>query len=149
MNPTMTSKSISRHRVAQPMSAARFDALYTVQPADESGGLLEIARRIYGSADRWPTIYEANRQIIGTNPNIVRSGQQLLLTGLVSGMSVPGLAGIYVVEPDDLREGLAGIARRYYGDAGYSDVLYRINRGVIGEDPQRLQPGQQLLLLAP
>ncbi|HYP03581.1 MAG TPA: hypothetical protein VER57_03425, partial [Cyanobium sp.] len=88
------------------------EALYTVQPDDERGGLMLIAHRIYGNPERWTRIYEANRHIIGANPNIVRAGQQLALPGLISDVDVPGLARLYTVEPGDLRDGLAGIARR-------------------------------------
>lgn len=125
------------------------EALYTVQPDDEGGGLTQIARRIYGAPDRWTTIYETNQHIIGANPNIIRAGQQLVLTGLVGGIPVPGLAFVYIVQPADLPEGLAGIARRHLGKAEHWEQLYRVNRGVIGENPQRLQPGQRLLILTP
>jgi nucleoid-associated protein YgaU len=131
------------------MDTPALDALYTVQATDEGGGLLEIARRIYGSADRWTVIYETNQHIIGTNPNVVRAGQQLVLTGLVSGIAVPGLARVHVVEPADLHEGLVGIARRLCGRPELWEQIYRVNKGVIGEDPQRLQPGQRLLILEP
>jgi len=120
--------------------------VYTVQPEDEGGGLMLIARQIYGSADRWTAIYEANQHIIGSNPNVVRAGQQLTLPGLVSGMNVPGLARVYVVEPADLYDGLAGIARRLCGKPELWEQIYRINQGVIGADPQRIQPGQHLLI---
>jgi nucleoid-associated protein YgaU len=130
------------------MSEPMPDALYTVQPADEGGGLLEIARRVYGSAERWTTIYEANDHVIGTNPNVLRAGQQLTLPGLAEAAAAPDGAGVHTVAPDDLPDGLAGIARRIYGSAERWEELYRVNRGVIGEDPRRLQPGQRLLILA-
>jgi nucleoid-associated protein YgaU len=123
--------------------------LYTVQPEDEGGGLTQIARRIYGTPDRWTAIYEANQHIIGANPNVVRAGQQLSLTGLVGGIALPGLAYVYIVQPADLPEGLVGIALRLLGQAGQWEQLYRVNRGVIGENPWLLQPGQRLLILGP
>lgn len=144
----MYARSTARRLAPQNLSALMLEALYTVQPEDEGGGLMEIARRIYGSPDRWTAIYEANQHIIGSNPNVVRAGQQLTLTGLMSGVKVPGLARIYVVQPTDLVEGLAGIARRFAGGAEHWERLYRVNRGVIGENPHRLQPGQRLLILS-
>ncbi|NTU80097.1 MAG: LysM peptidoglycan-binding domain-containing protein [Chloroflexales bacterium] len=125
------------------------EALYTVQPDDEGGGLTQIAYLIYGSPDRWTTIYEANQHIVGSNPNVIRAGQQLVLPDLLSEIAAPGAAFVYIVQPADLPEGLAGIALRHMGGAQHWERLYRINRGVIGEDPQRLQPGQCLLILAP
>jgi nucleoid-associated protein YgaU len=121
--------------------------LYTVQPADEGDGLTGIARQLYGNADRWTTIYEANQHIIGSNPNIVRAGQQLAIPGLVSGVSEPGPARVYVVQPADLYDGLAGIARRVCGRAELWEQIYRVNHGVIGANPQRIQPGQHLLII--
>jgi nucleoid-associated protein YgaU len=125
------------------------NALYTVQPADERGGLLELARCIYGSAELWTRIFEANHHIIGNNPNVLRAGQQLALPGLAERRAGPRCARAYTVVPDDLPDGLAGIARRVYGSAERWEELYRVNRGVIGENPQLLQPGQRLLILAP
>jgi nucleoid-associated protein YgaU len=125
------------------------DVLYTVQPSDEGGGLLEIARRIYGRPEHWTVIFEANHHIIGSNPNVLRTGQQLTLPGLMEEeASLSGHTCVYTVIPNDLPNGLAGIARRMYGTAERWEELYRVNRGVIGEDPHRLQPGQRLLIIA-
>ena len=41
--------------------------------------LSSIARRFYGDQSKWSTIYAANRALIGSNPNLIRSGMQLLL----------------------------------------------------------------------
>lgn len=124
------------------------ETLYTVQPDDEHTGLMGIAHLVYGNADRWTAIYEANRHIIGSNPNVVRAGQQLAMPGLVTGIGAPGLARVYIVQPADLYDGLTGIARRLFGKAEQWEQIYRINHGVIGEDPQRIQPGQHLLIIS-
>ena len=39
--------------------------------------LSKIAKKVYGDAKRWPEIYEANKDIIGSNPNIIHGGQKL------------------------------------------------------------------------
>lgn len=47
---------------------------YIVQDDDY---LSKIAKKVYGDAKRWPEIYEANKAIIGDNPNIIHAGQKL------------------------------------------------------------------------
>lgn len=37
--------------------------------------LSKIARKMYGDANKWTKIYEANKNIIGKNPNIIYVGQ--------------------------------------------------------------------------
>jgi LysM repeat protein len=49
---------------------------YRVQSGD---WLSKIAASYYGSAHKWPLIYEANRKAIGPDPGKIRPGQQLLL----------------------------------------------------------------------
>jgi nucleoid-associated protein YgaU len=53
-----------------------FLAEYTVVSGDN---LSYIAKRFYGSANRedWMRIYEANREVIGDNPSLIRVGQVL------------------------------------------------------------------------
>ena len=41
--------------------------------------LSSIARRVYGDHGKWSTIYAANRALIGSNPNLIRPGMQLVL----------------------------------------------------------------------
>jgi nucleoid-associated protein YgaU len=36
-----------------------------------------IAKNYYGSANDWPRIYQANKAIIGDNPDRIRVGQKL------------------------------------------------------------------------
>ena len=45
---------------------------YTVKSGD---CLSAIAREVYGDASQWRKIYEANRSIIGKNPNLIFPGQ--------------------------------------------------------------------------
>lgn len=49
---------------------------YTVAAGDS---LWAIARRCYGSGGRWREIYEANRDVVGANPNLIYPGQVLHL----------------------------------------------------------------------
>jgi nucleoid-associated protein YgaU len=47
--------------------------------ADET--LSHIALKYYGSAakEKWMIIYEANQDVIGDNPNIIRKGMELFI----------------------------------------------------------------------
>ena len=45
---------------------------YTVKRGD---CLSAIARQVYGDANQWRKIYEANKSIIGGNPNLIFPGQ--------------------------------------------------------------------------
>ena len=51
---------------------------YTVQQGDT---LSEIAQKAYGDANQWQTIYNypANKQVIGSNPNVLRPGEVLFI----------------------------------------------------------------------
>lgn len=50
-----------------------------VVKSDET--LSHIALKYYGSAvkDKWMIIYEANKDVIGDNPNIIRPGMELVI----------------------------------------------------------------------
>lgn len=49
---------------------------YEVQKHD---CLWNIAARLYGSGSKYPIIYEANKALIGSNPNIIHEGQVLTI----------------------------------------------------------------------
>jgi murein DD-endopeptidase MepM/ murein hydrolase activator NlpD len=52
------------------------DQNYTVKPGDT---LQKIAARQYGNRMLWRTIYNANREAIGANPDLIREGQMLFI----------------------------------------------------------------------
>lgn len=52
---------------------------YTIASGDTLSG---IAQHYYGDASRWPELYEANRGVIGSNPNHIRVGQVLTIPRL-------------------------------------------------------------------
>ena len=60
----------------------KYIAEHTVT-ADDT--LSHIALKYYGSAvkEKWMTIYEANKAVIGDNPNRIRSGQVLKIPELL------------------------------------------------------------------
>jgi nucleoid-associated protein YgaU len=84
--------------------------------------------------------------VIGHNPKVLRAGQQLLIPCLAGAAARAGGAWVYVVQPRDTPDGLAGIAARLYGDAARWTELHAVNRGVVGEVPHRLQAGQRLIV---
>lgn len=47
---------------------------YTVQSGDTLWG---IAQRAYGDPEDWDTIYDANKGVVGNNPNLIYPGQKL------------------------------------------------------------------------
>ena len=57
-------------------AAAVGNKTYTVRAGDS---LSRIAQSLYGNANAWTRIYEANRQIIGSKPNLIRPGQKLVI----------------------------------------------------------------------
>jgi hypothetical protein len=55
---------------------------YRVRHGDSLSG---IAARLLGSSSRWPSLYRANRRVIGSNPDNISPGENLTLN--VSGYS--------------------------------------------------------------
>jgi len=49
---------------------------YTVKAGDT---LWLIAQKQYGDGSRWPQIYEANKSVIGSNPNLIHPGMVLVI----------------------------------------------------------------------
>jgi uncharacterized protein YidB (DUF937 family) len=56
--------------------AAPAEEKYTVVAGDS---LSKIAKRVYGNANDWRRIYDANRQVIGDNPDLIKPGQKLTI----------------------------------------------------------------------
>jgi nucleoid-associated protein YgaU len=61
--------------------AAKIKAEHTVAAGDTLGA---IALQYYGSAvkEKWMAIYEANKAVIGDNPNLIKPGQVLKIPEL-------------------------------------------------------------------
>ena len=55
--------------------AAKLQRTYTVMAGDT---LSKIAKRVYGDADQWRRIFEANRKEIA-NPDLIHPGQTLVI----------------------------------------------------------------------
>ena len=50
--------------------------IYTVSSGDS---LSKIAKKLYGDANAWTKIYEANKTTIGDNPDLIRPGQRFVI----------------------------------------------------------------------
>ena len=61
----------------EPTSTSGSARTYVVVKGDTLSG---IAKREYGDANKWPTIYEANKDVI-KNPDLIYPGQQLRIPG--------------------------------------------------------------------
>jgi nucleoid-associated protein YgaU len=50
------------------------DRTYTVRPGDS---LSKIAKALMGDAKKWRALYEANKEVVGSNPDLIKPGQIL------------------------------------------------------------------------
>ncbi len=64
---------------AQPADSAAAGTSYTVVSGDS---LSKIAKNHYGDAAKWHQIYEANKAIIGSNPDHIEVGQELTIPSI-------------------------------------------------------------------
>lgn len=64
------------HQAPQRAPSTKFIAEHTVEVGDTLSG---IALKYYGSAtkDMWMVIYNANKTVIGDDPNLIKPGQNL------------------------------------------------------------------------
>jgi LysM repeat protein len=85
-SPTVVAKASTTPKVsptATPVEPAATPSPPEPAPAAQtyvvrSGDTLPaIALRVYGDANQWTIIYEANRAAIGDNPNVIQTGTQL------------------------------------------------------------------------
>src|SRR5437588_1062569 len=135
---TPNRRLISRTDKEDHMAQATPGSNYTVQPGDTLSG---IAQQAYGDGNQWQTIYNANTQVIGNDPNLVRPGEVLYIPPLSSSKPTPG--SNYTVQPGDT---LSGIAQQAYGDGNQWQVIYNANTQVIGNDPNLIRPGEVLYI---
>ena len=70
------SPSVAPPRSATPQPPVAAAQTYTVRDGDT---LPSIATAIYGDANQWTIIYDANRGTIGNDPNLIQIGEQLTI----------------------------------------------------------------------
>ena len=115
------------------MAQATPGTSYTVQQGDT---LSSIAQQAYGNSNQWQVIYNANTQVIGSDPNRLVLGEVLFIPVL----SQPSGAA-YTVQQGDT---LSSIAQQVYGNSNVWGAIYDANRQVIGNDPNHLVLGETL-----
>ena len=74
--PDFSSVQSGGSSTAPSAPAGAAEETYTVKKGDS---LSKIAKRVYGDAQQWRRIYEANRAVIGDNPDLIHPGQALKL----------------------------------------------------------------------
>lgn len=60
----------------RPSSDKSKSKKYTVKQGDS---LWKIAKAYYKDGSKWRTIYNANKKVIGKNPNVIKPGQKLVI----------------------------------------------------------------------
>ena len=101
--------------------------------------LTSIADEVYGDDTRWSEIYEANREAIGDNPDLIQVGVTLTIP------DGGAAAEEYVTVAGDT---LWSIAERFYGDGSRWSEIYEANKKGIGDDPDKLGTGVTLTIPA-
>jgi nucleoid-associated protein YgaU len=71
-----TSVQAAVEKVTAQAAAVVGARTYVVKSGDS---LSKIAKELYGDAKRWPEIYEANKALVGDNPNLIHPGQKLVI----------------------------------------------------------------------
>lgn len=133
--------------IPRPDTNVTVIANHTVVTGDT---LRKISEKYYGSPDGWASIYEMNKALIGSDPNLLRPGQVLKIPWVEGPYPDPGdqtgngeFIAIHTVAAG---ETLSAIAKRYYGSAEvkYWKPIHRANKDVIGKDYTKIFPGQKL-----
>lgn len=104
----------------------------------QRGESLSLIAKKYGVT--WQSIYEANRAVVGSNPNRIFAGQALTIPG---GAPAPTPAPAPRVHTVARGESLSKIAAKY---GTTWQKIYADNRGVIGSNPNRIFAGQRLTI---
>lgn len=63
-----------KNRKEMYMAQALPGSTYTVETGDS---LFSIAQQAYGDGNQWQKIYDANKQVIGSDPNLLQPGEVL------------------------------------------------------------------------
>jgi phage tail protein X len=114
--------------------------IYVVKPGDT---LSEIALWFYGNGTEpyWRRIYNANKSVIGNDPNVIKPGELIKIP--FPPIIPPNHK--YTVKPGDT---LSNIALHFYGDGTEPAwrKIYDANRSLISADPNLIKPGEPLTI---
>jgi len=134
MASSSSSTKVTLHATAASPTAAKpatAAARYVVRPGDTLSGIA-AALDVRGG---WQALYETNRTVIGTDPDVIQPGTVLVLPGRAT-------PARYTVQAGDSLSGIAAAL----GVRGGWQALYAANRTVIGPDPDVIHTGTVLVL---
>lgn len=69
-------ESVKKNRSAESSPAPKSAKKYTVVKGDTLWG---IAKKYYGDGSKYKKIYDANKKVIGSDPNLIKLGQVLTI----------------------------------------------------------------------
>jgi nucleoid-associated protein YgaU len=138
--PTIPAAHSGRFELADLLRfAGVLSRTYRVQKGDTLRG---IAKRQLRAEGRWAEIFVLNREAISHRSRL-RAGRVFLLPGNTPRALRPRT---HTVRAGDT---LGGLARSHLGDVNRFPEIHELNRDVLGADPNRLSPGQELVILPP
>jgi nucleoid-associated protein YgaU len=121
----------------QAIGAPSTPTQYTIRAGD---CLWNIAKNQLGDALKWQDIFNANKDILGSNPDLIHPGTTINLPGQdVAAHN----ASNYVVKSGD---SLWKISQDLLGDGSRWNELYQANASIIGDNPRLIMPGQELTI---
>jgi len=132
--------AIDHAKIAQAQPTDAVNGQYTVQPGDN---LWDIAKRNLGDGSRWGEIYKMNADVIGQNADMIHPGTSLHMPDGSSIASGASEGSKYIVQPGD---NLWDISQQHMGGGQNWNELFKMNQGVIGDNPRMIFPGQELNL---
>jgi nucleoid-associated protein YgaU len=115
---------------------------------EEGDNLWSLAEAFYNRGYLWQLIYEASKEVIGSDPNLISIGQQLVIPPAPPVKVVappPGDTVPYIIVSNDT---LWGIAARLLGRGDRWGEIYSMNRQAIGDDPNWLLVGMKIYIPA-
>lgn len=107
---------------------------------ENGDNLWNIAKDNLGSGSRWTEIYDLNKDVVGSNPNLIFKGADLKLPGVENTASG---ADNYVVQSGD---NLWNISKEHLGGGQNWHAIYEQNAQTIGSNPDLIHPGQNLAI---
>lgn len=71
-----------RQKIEAARAKIKADAAKRTYVVKSGDSLSAIAKKLLGDASLWPKIYEANKDVIGDNPNLIHPGQEYTIPDL-------------------------------------------------------------------